>query len=289
MTKGTGDPSKNPDEQKGEDVDKLGMPSASSRALTAPRAGRDAAGVASTTWPTLTRTNYNTWSLLMKVILQARRLWDIIDTGVGEYEDDRAAMEGILRSVPAEMIPMLAVKETAKEAWDAIKTIRVGAERVRESKAQILRGQYEEIRFKAGESVDDFGLRLQELTHQLEVLGDPVDDKKVILKFLRVVPKKYKQMARSIESLLDLKTMSIEELTGRLKICEEDDVEDEPAGARGGGQLLLTEGQWRARMKGQESGGSSGSGGGKNRRNKGRDTRDKGQAGNNAGGAARDD
>jgi hypothetical protein len=60
MTKGTGDPSKNPDGQKGEDVDKLGTPSASSRALTAPRAGRDAAGVASTTWPTLTRTNYNT-------------------------------------------------------------------------------------------------------------------------------------------------------------------------------------------------------------------------------------
>jgi hypothetical protein len=132
-------------------------------------------------------------------------------------------------------------------------------------------------------------LRLQELTHQLEVLGDPVDDKKVILKFLRVVPKKYKQMARSIESLLDLKTMSIEELTSRLKICEEDDVEDEPAGARGGGQLLLTEEQWRTRMKGQESGGSSGGAGSKNRRNKGRETHDKGQAGNNAGGAARDD
>jgi hypothetical protein len=30
-------------------------------------------------------------------------------------------------------------------------------------------------------------------------------------------------MARSIESLLDLNTMSIEELTGRLKVCEEDD------------------------------------------------------------------
>jgi hypothetical protein len=44
----------------------------------------------------------------------------------------------------------------------------------------------------------------------LEVLSDPVDDKKVILKFLCVVPKKYKQMARSIESLLDLKTMSVE-------------------------------------------------------------------------------
>jgi hypothetical protein len=96
----------------------------------------------------------------MKVILQARRLLDVIKTGEGEYKDDRAALEGLLCSVPVEMIPMLAVKSTAKETWDAIKTIRIGAERVRESKAQILRGQYEEIRFKVGESVNYFGLRL---------------------------------------------------------------------------------------------------------------------------------
>jgi hypothetical protein len=128
-------------------------------ALAVPWAGRDAAGVAATTWPTLTRTNYNTWSLLMKVILQAWHLWDVIKTREGKYKDDRAALEGLLRSVPVEMIPVLAVKSMAKEAWDMIKTICVGAERVCESKAQILHGQYEEIRFKAGESVDDFGLR----------------------------------------------------------------------------------------------------------------------------------
>jgi hypothetical protein len=166
---------------------------------------------------------------------------------------------------------MLAVKDTAKEAWDAIKTIRVGADRVRDSKAQNFRKQYEDLRFKSGESVDDFGLRLQELVHQLDIHGDPIDDKKVILKYLRIVPKKYKQMARSIESLLDLNTMSIEELTGRLKVCEEND-EDEPAGTAGGGQLL--------------SGGGSG-----NRRNKVRGNdgaRDKPQVAN-GGGAARAD
>jgi hypothetical protein len=218
--------------------------SSAPRALAVPRSTRDAGGSSSTAWPVLTRTNYNTWSLLMKVILQVRHLWDVIDTGVGEYDDDRAALEAILRAVPPEMIPMLAVKDTAKEAWDAIKTIRVGADRVRDSKAQNFRKQYEDLRFKSGESVDDFGLRLQELVHQLDIHGDPIDDKKVILKYLRIVPKKYKQMARSIESLLDLNTMSIEELTGRLKVCEEDD-EDEPAGTAGGGQLLLTEEKWR--------------------------------------------
>lgn len=138
----------------------LGTLQSSLCALAVPRYGRDGGSGSSTQWPTLIRTNYNSWSLLMRVILQVRHLWDVIEIGEGEYDNDCAAMEAILRAVPQEMIPMLAVKKTAKEAWDAIKTIRVGAERVRESKALVLRKQYESIRFKPDESVNNFGMRL---------------------------------------------------------------------------------------------------------------------------------
>jgi len=34
-------------------------------------------------WPQLTKTNYNEWSLLMKVKLQARHLWDVVEHGDG--------------------------------------------------------------------------------------------------------------------------------------------------------------------------------------------------------------
>jgi hypothetical protein len=129
---------------------------------------------------------------------------------------------------------MLAVKKTAKEAWDAMATIRVGAERVRESKAQNLRNECEVIRFKPGETVDEFGIRLQELVHQMEVFGDPVDDKKVILKYLRIVPKQFKQMARSIKGLLNLSKMSIKELTYccRLEPAGDREVEERKIGHR---------------------------------------------------------
>jgi DNA-binding ferritin-like protein len=228
-------------------------------------------GGSGTAWPVLTRTNYNSWSLLMRVILQVRHLWDLIETGEGDYDDDRSAMEAILRAVLSEMIPLLTIKKTAKEAWDAIATIRIGAEWVRASKAQNLHKEYEEIRFKSGETVDEFGMRLQDLVHQMEVLGDPVDDKKIILKYLRVVPKQYKQMADLIKSLLDLSKMSIEELTGRLKVYEEDEDDDVEDGASGS-KLLLTEEQWRARTKNDGSSvGSGGSASGKQGRNKGRD------------------
>jgi hypothetical protein len=114
----------------------------------------------------------------MKVILQVCHLWDVIDTGVGEYDDDRATLEAILHAMPPKMFPMLTVKDTLKEDWDAIKTIHVGVDRVRDSKALNFHNQYEELHLKPCESVDEFGLGLQELVQQLDVHGAPSDDKK---------------------------------------------------------------------------------------------------------------
>jgi uncharacterized protein YhfF len=58
-----------------------------------------------------------------------------------------------------------------------------------------------------------------------------------VQKMLRVVPSKYAQMACSIETLLDLKEMSIEELSGRLAALEGRGEPEQDSG----GQLLLTE------------------------------------------------
>jgi hypothetical protein len=79
-------------------------------------------------WPQLTKTNYVEWSLRMKLKLQARDLWDVIEFGDGDFRDDRTALDAICSAVPSEMIPALAVKETASEAWEAIKTLRLGDE-----------------------------------------------------------------------------------------------------------------------------------------------------------------
>jgi hypothetical protein len=45
---------------------------------------------------------------------------------------------------------------------------------------------------------------------------DTYGEERVIEKLFWCIPEKYKQIARSIESLLDLSTMSIEEVIGRL-------------------------------------------------------------------------
>jgi len=37
----------------------------------------------------LTRTNYHEWSLLMKVKMQTRQLWDAVEFSDVEFHDDR--------------------------------------------------------------------------------------------------------------------------------------------------------------------------------------------------------
>ena len=110
-------------------------------------------------FPALTRTNYADWAILMKVQLQAQGLWDVVEDGPGDLLEDRRAMSVLLRAVPPELIRTLGAKDTAKEAWDTLKIMRVGVERVREAKAQTRWTESENLAFKDGEgwSLSAFG------------------------------------------------------------------------------------------------------------------------------------
>ena len=71
--------------------------------------------VSGTNWPTLTRTSYGEWSMTMKVKLRARRLWNAIDKGTKNEEDDMSALEAILAAVLVEYKEPLRAKILAKE------------------------------------------------------------------------------------------------------------------------------------------------------------------------------
>ena len=77
---------------------------------------------------------------------------------------------------------------------------------------------------------------------QLAQVGIDIGEEEAVAKYLRVVPPWFAQIALSIETLLDMSTLSIEDVTGRLKTIE--DRAKATAHTTAGGQLLLTEEQW---------------------------------------------
>jgi hypothetical protein len=120
----------------------------------------------------LTKTNYVEWSSMMKMRLEARRMWNIVRLGGASRHEDQRALEALLSAVPPEMIPALSGKATTKDTWDAIATARTGSDRVRKSTLQNLRQEWDHLAFKSGEDVNDFALRLTGLRQRLEQLGD---------------------------------------------------------------------------------------------------------------------
>ena len=140
----------------------------------------------------LTRSNYYEWSLLMKVKMQARFLWDAIKYDDVDFKQDRRAMEALCASVPPEIGATLANKPTAKLAWEAIEARRVGSDRVRRAALQRLRGEWECLTFRPDEQIEDFAVRLTNLMEQMVRNGDTdLNETRAVEKFLRCMPKRY--------------------------------------------------------------------------------------------------
>ena len=70
------------------------------------------------------------------------------------------ALKAILAAVLAEYRVPLGAKSSAMEAWEAIAVMRVGFDRAKKATAQLLKQEYANLKFKDGETVEDFSLRL---------------------------------------------------------------------------------------------------------------------------------
>ncbi|WVZ97484.1 LOW QUALITY PROTEIN: hypothetical protein U9M48_043016 [Paspalum notatum var. saurae] len=153
-----------------------------------------------TPYPQLTGTNYDSWVVMMMVMLEARGLWGAVETGTTERQEDRWAMEAILRAIPLEMHQ---VKATTKEVWDSLKKMWTGADMAKRAKIQQLLQEYE-LSSRTGK-VSMFSLRLFTL----------------VMRSWRVVPSKFSQLAQSLETPVDLETLAIGDFVSWFRVQED--------------------------------------------------------------------
>jgi hypothetical protein len=174
-----------------------------------------------TSYPALTKTNYSDWALLMKVKLKARTLWSIIEGSSADQQEDMMVFDALCGVVPPEILPMIAKKDMAKEAWDVIAIMRVGDDRVKKVMMQQLRWKFDLTTFDDGDTIEDYALCLSGMAAHLAMLGEEVKDSEIIVKMLRSLPPPFKQITIAIKILLDVLTMSVVDLMRQLQEVEE--------------------------------------------------------------------
>ena len=138
-----------------------------------------------------------------------------------EDKTDKVALAMLYQGLPKDMLLSIAEKETAKDAWDALKTMCQGADRVKKAKVQTLKTEFESLSMKSNEQLDDFCLRLNGLVTNIRALGEEMKESYVVKKLLRAVPAKFLQIASTLEQFADLEKLSVEETVGSLKAHEE--------------------------------------------------------------------
>jgi hypothetical protein len=131
------------------------------------------------------------------------------------------ALEVISKASPAEMMSTIASKASAKATWDSITLHNVSVNHVRKVKVGSLKCKFDSLTFNDGESVDDFDAHIGWITNQLAILGFKYREEEIVRRFLRVLPLKFEKITTSIKTLLDLETITVDELIGCLKPSEE--------------------------------------------------------------------
>ncbi|KAL7607328.1 hypothetical protein Lser_V15G16133 [Lactuca serriola] len=183
----------------------------------------------------------------MEAIMDAQGVWESIEPTVGVTVDEKKnkmARAYILQAIPEDILMQVAKKKTAKEVWESLKIRYLGADRVQKVRLHSLKSEFDALRMKEGETIDEFAGKLGGINSKYISLGATMEDNTLVRKLLDSVPEKFLQLVASIEQYSDLDTMPFEEDIGRLKAYEDRlRVRGENSNAEVGLLLTRSEGQ----------------------------------------------
>ncbi|KAI3742957.1 hypothetical protein L1987_60656 [Smallanthus sonchifolius] len=141
--------------------------------------------------------------------------------GVEDVKKNKTARAFIFQAIPEDVLLQVAKKKTAKEIWESLKIRYVGADRVQKARLNTLKSEFESLKMKDSESVDEFSGKLSGMMSKYNSLGATLENGILVRKLLDSAPEKFIQLVASIEQTTDVDDMPFEEAVGRLKAYED--------------------------------------------------------------------
>ena len=125
----------------------------------------------------LTERSYDTWFIKMRTILHAQDLWEFVTLGYTELADqvaelalsnvecvmlkknrkkDNKSLGLIQQSLSESIFLKISSVESSKKSWDTLETCYQGVTKVKNVKLQNLRREFENLKMKDSETIDNF-------------------------------------------------------------------------------------------------------------------------------------
>jgi hypothetical protein len=89
------------------------------------------------------------------------------------------------------------------DAWETLEKVYKGSVKVKVVKLQMSRRDFESLSMKENESVECFITRVQNIVNVIHVHGETIEDKRIVEKVLRSLPKKFDPVTIAIEESRD--------------------------------------------------------------------------------------
>ena len=153
--------------------------------------------------------NYDYWSITMRALFTSQELWELVEDGFEEPKDeaeflmlnqagrellknnkkrDAKALFFLYQAVHESLFPRIAAAKKSSEAWETLKTAYQGMERVKTTKLQLLRRDFETLCMKESDNIDSFFTHVSGMVTQIISHGETLEDKRIVEKLLRSLP-----------------------------------------------------------------------------------------------------
>ncbi|GAV61780.1 UBN2 domain-containing protein [Cephalotus follicularis] len=134
----------------------------------------------------------------MKVLYESQELWSLVENGLVEPEDqsaltqaqltelkdnkkkDKKALFFIFQAVDLVIFESISSANSAKEAWDTLYAAYKGEDKIKLVRLQTLRCEFDSLRMKDSESVEEFFNRVIALVNQMKVNGEAMENQKFV-------------------------------------------------------------------------------------------------------------
>jgi gag-polypeptide of LTR copia-type len=75
--------------------------------------------------------------------------------------------KNLSQAVPDDVMMVIAEKQSAKEAWDALREMRIGEDRVKKARVQVLKRQLNKLHMQESETVNQYSMKLTALVGEI--------------------------------------------------------------------------------------------------------------------------